>query len=154
MICRKTSKAIIRKPDGQDAMACIVHEGAKHLEYEIRHIVEDARRIAAIGVSMTWENIGDPVAMGEQIEPWISDIIHSLVDDGQSWAYCPTRGVETAREFIAQQINARGGARVGPDDILFCNGLADAVDKVYDLLQHDARILLPSPCYPTTCWPS
>jgi len=46
-------------------------------------------------------------------------------------------------------VNDRGGARVAAEDILFFNGLADAVDKVYDLLHHDARMLLPSPCYPT-----
>ncbi len=127
----------------------VVHEGAKYLEYAIRQIVEDAYRIRSLGVDITWENIGDPIAMGEKVEPWIAEIIHGLVDRSEAWAYCPSRGVVEAREFLAAQVNARGGVQIQPDDILFFNGIADAVDKVYDLIRKDARVLMPSPCYPT-----
>ncbi len=127
----------------------IAHEGVKHLEYEIRKIVDDGYRIRALGREIIWENIGDPIAMGEQVVPWIKEIVHELVDDCASWAYCPSRGVLQTREFLAAQINARGGARVGPEDILFVNGIADAVDKIYDLVHKDSRIVIPSPCYPT-----
>lgn len=127
----------------------IVHEGVKHLEYEIRQIVDFGHRLEAVGVEMTWENIGDPIAMGETVKPWISDIVHELLDDQKAWAYCPSRGVNAAREFLAAEINRRGGAQVTGEDILFVNGIADAVDKVYDLVRRDARILMPSPCYPT-----
>ena len=127
----------------------IVHEGVKYLEYEIRQIVEVAYRIRDLGVEMTWENIGDPIAMGERVQPWIAEIVHGLLDRPESWAYCPSRGVKQTREFLAEQVNARGGVQIGPDDILFFNGIADAVDKVYDLVRKDARVLMPSPCYPT-----
>jgi alanine-synthesizing transaminase len=127
----------------------IVIEGVEHLQYEIRHIVEDAHKLQLLGVEITWENIGDPVQMGERVEPWIRDIVLDLVNRNDSWAYSPTRGMAETRDFLAERVNERGGARIGPNDILFFNGLADAVDKVYDLLHHDARILLPSPCYPT-----
>ena len=127
----------------------IVHEGVKHLEYEIRQIVEVGRRLQALGVDLTWENIGDPIAMGEKIQPWIAEIVHGLLDSDASWAYCPSKGVNEARDFLAAEVNKRGGAQVTPEDILFVNGIADAVDKVYDLVRRDARILMPSPCYPT-----
>jgi alanine-synthesizing transaminase len=127
----------------------IVTEGAEHLKYEIRHIVEDARKLQDLGVDMRWENIGDPVQMGEQVEGWIRDIVLELVSGNDAWAYSPTRGVAETRAYLASRVNERGGATVGADDILFFNGLADAVDKVYDLLHRDARMLLPSPCYPT-----
>lgn len=127
----------------------IVHEGVKHLEYEIRQIVEVAHDLQRLGVDMVWENIGDPVAMGESVAPWIAEIVHELVDESKSWAYCPSRGVNETREFLAEEVNRRGGAKIGPDDLLFVNGIADAVDKVYDLVRRDTRILMPSPCYPT-----
>jgi len=41
--------------------AYIVHPGADELTYEIREIVEMGNNLEALGVSIVWENIGDPV---------------------------------------------------------------------------------------------
>ena len=49
----------------------IVHIGAGELAYAIREIVEQAGRLEALGVTMAWENIGDPVQKGERIPDWI-----------------------------------------------------------------------------------
>jgi len=127
----------------------ILHEGAGFLEYEIRQILDVAEKLESLGVEMTWENIGDPVAMGEIVEPWIVDIVRGLLDDNRAWGYCPTRGVLETRQFIAAETNKRGGAQITPEDILFFNGVADAVDKVYELVHRNARILLPTPIYTT-----
>lgn len=127
----------------------IVIEGANRLEYEIRHIVEDAYRIRDTGVEIIWENIGDPIQMGESVEPWIKEIVHGLLDNDKAWAYCHSRGLLESREFLADQVNQRGGAQVNASDILFVNGIADAVDKIYDLIRKDARVIMPSPSYPT-----
>ena len=127
----------------------ILTEGVHHLRYEIREIVEAANRLQAMGVEMTWENIGDPIAMGERVEPWIVQAIQGLVDQNASWAYSPSRGVDETREFIAAQRNRDGGVHIEPDDICFTNGVADAVDKIYDMVRKDARIIMPTPCYPT-----
>lgn len=124
--------------------------GIRHLQYEIREIADYGRRLVALGVPMTWENIGDPVAAGEEVSPWIRDIVSGLVLRNESWAYCQSRGVPAAREFLASVASARpGGIPVFPDDILFFNGIADAVDKVYDLIRRDARVLMQAPSYPT-----
>ena len=129
----------------------IVHEGVKHLEYEIRKIVDYGNQLKAkFGLDMIWENIGDPLAMGEKVAPWIQDIIKGLTNDQASWAYSPSRGVTAAREFLAAEANKRqGGVKLGPEDILFTNGVADAVEKIYDLIRKDARVLMQSPSYPT-----
>lgn len=129
----------------------IVHEGIKNLHYEIREIVDFGHRLQKLGRKITWENIGDPVAAGERIAPWIQDIVVDTVqNDPRSFAYCPSRGVLSTREFLADVATARpGGVKVGPEDILFFNGIADAVDKVYDLIKKDARVLMQSPSYPT-----
>lgn len=127
----------------------IVIDGAEHLEYEIRNIVEDAHKIRNTGVDIIWENIGDPLEMGEPVEPWIKEIVHGLVESDKSWAYCHSRGVLESREFLAEQVNIRGGTQVTANDILFVNGIADAVDKIYDLIRKDARVIMPSPSYPT-----
>lgn len=128
----------------------IVHMGAGSLSYEIREIVLVARQIKQMGQEITWENIGDPVQKGEVVPEWIRDIVRGLVDDPQSWAYCDTAGVPETREFLAGNVNKRpGGVKITTDDILFFNGLGDAVAKVYGFLRREARILGPSPAYST-----
>jgi alanine-synthesizing transaminase len=127
----------------------IVHVGAGSLTYEIREIVAVAREMAALGMDITWENIGDPIQKGEQVPTWIRDVIHELVDESASWGYCDSAGVPATREFLAGEVNSRGGVQINTDDILFFNGLGDAVAKIYGFMRREARILGPSPAYST-----
>lgn len=127
-----------------------VHDGIKNLHYEIREVVDFGHALEKLGVKISWENIGDPVAAGEKIEPWIKEIVMNLMKGDASWAYCPSRGVLKTREFLADIVSKRpGSVQIGPNDILFFNGIADAVDKIYDLIKKDDRVLMPSPSYPT-----
>ena len=128
----------------------IVHEGAKNLVYEIREIVEVAHQIRDLGREITWENIGDPVQKGEQPALWIREILHELVDVPASFGYCDTAGVLATREYLAEHVNRRpGGVQITPKDILFFNGIGDAVARVYGGLKREARVLGPSPAYST-----
>ncbi|MBX7058568.1 MAG: pyridoxal phosphate-dependent aminotransferase [Leptospirales bacterium] len=128
----------------------IVHIGAGELNYEIRQIVEVAGRVQQIsGRQIFWENIGDPVQKGEQLPQWIKDIVAAAVQSNATYSYSPTRGMAETREFLAARSNALGGAQISPEDILFFNGLGDAVNKVYYMLRREARVIGPSPAYPT-----
>ena len=128
----------------------IVHAGAGSLSYEIREIVAVGREIRSLGQNIIWENIGDPIEKGEQVPEWIRGIIHELVDESRSWGYCDTAGVPATRAFLAGLMNQRpGGVQVTPEDIVFFNGLGDAVAKVYGFLGREARVLGPSPAYST-----
>ncbi len=54
------------------------------------------------------------------------------------------------REFLASHVNSRpGGVRISTDDIVFFNGIGDAVARVYGGLKREARVLGPSPAYST-----
>lgn len=128
----------------------IVHAGAGSLSYEIREIVAVGREMRSLGQPITWENIGDPIEKGEIVPQWIRDVIHELVDESKSWGYCDTAGIPATREFLAEEVNKRpGSVQVTPEDILFFNGLGDAVAKVYGFLRREARVLGPSPAYST-----
>ncbi len=127
----------------------IVHAGAGSLTYAIREIVEVAHRFRDLGLEITWENIGDPVQKGEQIAPWIRQIMREIVDQHLAWAYCDTAGIPESRQFLAEEINKRGGAQVTPDDVIFFNGIGDAVAKVYGFLARNARVIGPTPAYST-----
>jgi len=125
----------------------IVHIGAGELTYEIRNIVNVGERLQEFGMKTYWENIGDPVAKGEKIPQWIKDIVVDVVQEDSSFGYSPTRGVLATREYIAEQTNKRGGAQITPNDIIFFNGLGDAINKVFGLLKRTARVVVPTPSY-------
>ncbi len=127
----------------------IVHEGADELTYEIRGIVRVAQQLQKLGVEIVWENIGDPIAKGETVPQWIKDIIATTMSEDKSFGYSPTKGVVSAREFIAAERLRQSNIVLNPEDILFFNGLGDAISKVYTYLRHSARIIGPCPAYPT-----
>ncbi|MBP9739000.1 aminotransferase class I/II-fold pyridoxal phosphate-dependent enzyme, partial [Candidatus Saccharibacteria bacterium] len=127
----------------------IVHPGAGELQYEIRGIVEFAHAIEKTGVSIIWENIGDPIAKGEKVPDWIQDIVAEAAKDSFSYAYSPTKGLTNAREYLAKTRSQETGATLSAENILFFNGLGDAITKTYTWLNPIARVLGPSPAYPT-----
>ncbi|MDP2665856.1 MAG: pyridoxal phosphate-dependent aminotransferase [bacterium] len=127
----------------------IVHPGADKLRYEIREIVDVAKRVAKAGIPIIWENIGDPVSRGEVPPAWIKKIIGNAVKEDLIFAYSPTKGLDETREYIARERNKEGGIQITPDDILFFNGLGDGISHLYRNLNPKARIIGPDPAYPT-----
>ncbi|NTW99186.1 MAG: pyridoxal phosphate-dependent aminotransferase [Geobacteraceae bacterium] len=127
----------------------LVPPGTGELTYEIRNIVNVAEKLQKHGVKINWENIGDPIVKGEVIPVWMKEIVAKAAMDNRTWGYCHTRGVLETREFICETTNSRGGAQITPDDIIFFNGLGDAIAKIYGCLRPEARVLMPSPSYTT-----
>lgn len=127
----------------------IVHIGAGELTYEIRAIVVIAEELARLGIKTNMENIGDPVAKGEKIPLWLKEIVSDLTMKDCSYGYCATKGVLETRQFLADLTNKRGGAQITAEDIIFFNGLGDAIQKVYGFLKREARVIGPSPTYST-----
>ncbi len=127
----------------------IVHPGAGELKYEIRGIVEFANKLQSTGMHITMENIGDPVAKGEQVPQWIRDIVTETVQQNSSFGYSPTKGLNVARDYLSRTRSIESGNELKPENILFFNGLGDAISKVYTWLNPAARVLGPNPAYPT-----
>jgi len=127
----------------------IVSLGADELKYEIREIVSVAKEFEQLGVDITWENIGDPVQKGEKLPGWIKDLIISAMKEDLTYGYSPTKGLDTTREFLAQKANKNGGVKITKEDIIFFNGLGDAISKIYGQLRKEYRVIGPSPAYST-----
>lgn len=127
----------------------IVHIGAGELTYEIRAIVEIAEKLKRLGIKINMENIGDPIAKGENIPAWMKEIVSDLAMKDCSYGYCATKGVLETREFLANLTNQRGKTQITAEDIIFFNGLGDAIQKVYGLLRRESRVIGPSPTYST-----
>jgi aspartate/methionine/tyrosine aminotransferase len=127
----------------------LLSEGAKELSYEIRDIVKKAELIQKLGQAIYWENIGDPIAKNCEVPKWIKETISELVLTNKSYGYCHSKGVLETRQFLAELNNKRGGAQISAEDILFFNGLGDAIAKVYQFINTNLRVIGPSPAYST-----
>ncbi|MFQ5963890.1 MAG: pyridoxal phosphate-dependent aminotransferase [Candidatus Scalinduaceae bacterium] len=127
----------------------IVHVGAHELKYEIREIVTVGDKLSDAGLDICWENIGDPVNKGEKIPLWIKEVIKKAVDEDSSFAYCPTKGLEETREFLAGLCNKRKKIQITKEDIIFFNGIGDAISKIYNYLRKETRVIGPTPAYST-----
>ncbi len=127
----------------------IVHIGAGELTYEIRNIVNVGNKLQKLGLKTNWENIGDPIAKGEEIPDWLKAIVSKAAMDNHTYGYCPTKGVLATREFIAAETNKRGKVQIDPEDVIFFNGLGDAISKIFGFLRRTARVIVPTPSYTT-----
>lgn len=127
----------------------LLSEGAKELSYEIREIVKKADQLKKLGMTISWENIGDPIQKHHRLPDWIKDIISGLMKEDDTYSYCPSKGMLETREFLARQTNAAGGVQITAEDICFFNGLGDAISKVYQFISRTSRVIGPSPAYST-----
>ncbi|MCH6198732.1 pyridoxal phosphate-dependent aminotransferase [Aquiflexum sp. LQ15W] len=127
----------------------LLRPGAEELNYEIRGIVKKARQVEALGYEITWENIGDPIQKHNIVPSWMKEIVSDLVSQDSTYGYADSKGVLETRKFLAGLNNQKGGSQITSEDILFFNGLGDAIAKVYQFLIPTARIIGPSPAYST-----
>ncbi len=127
----------------------LLSDGAKELSYEIREIVKKAKLLQAEGAEVFWENIGDPIQKNAQIPLWIKDIVTQLAKEDNTYGYCDSKGVPETREFLAKRTNTLGGVQITAEDILFFNGLGDAIATLYHYLEPTTRVIGPSPAYST-----
>ncbi|GGZ39930.1 aminotransferase [Echinicola pacifica] len=123
--------------------------GADELNYEIRGIVKKAKIIESLGFEITWENIGDPIQKSNTIPAWMKEIVQELVSDDKTYGYADSKGMLQTRQYLAALNNKRSGVQITAEDILFFNGLGDAIAKLYQFLIPTARIIGPSPAYST-----
>jgi alanine-synthesizing transaminase len=127
----------------------LLNAGASELSYEIREIVKKAELIQQAGQEIYWENIGDPIQKNHQMPAWMKEIIAEIALQNESYGYCPSKGILSTRQFLANLNNQAGGAQITPNDICFVNGLGDGISKVYQYISPTSRVIGPSPAYST-----
>ena len=127
----------------------LLSEGANELSYEIREIVKKAKLLQKEGVEISWENIGDPIQKNAKIPDWVKEIVTNLTLDDKTYGYCDSKGEIETREFLAARTNKLDGAQITANDILFFNGLGDAISTLYHYLAPTTRVIGPSPAYST-----
>ncbi len=118
------------------------------LRYPIREVVEIGKKFEKLAdFEMIWENIGDPVASGEEIPDWMKNILSEHIADTSTYGYTDSRGDINARKYVLEHFSSDKVCTL--DDILFFNGLGEAINKILNNLPKEARVLVPSPTYPS-----
>ena len=83
----------------------LLSEGANELSYEIREIVKKADQLRKLGLSISWENIGDPIQ--KHFLPQGKPVLDANIADEVTWA----RSVVAAYQDALSQ--GRGVVAVG-----------------------------------------
>ncbi|MCK5727086.1 MAG: pyridoxal phosphate-dependent aminotransferase [Thiotrichaceae bacterium] len=126
----------------------LLRSESKLLRYPIRELVEIGKNLESLGnFTMIWENIGDPVAAGESIPSWMKAILRDAIEEDKTYGYTDSRGDVEARQYVLDNFSDDKVCTI--DDILFFNGLGEAINKILNKLPKEARVLVPSPTYPS-----
>lgn len=118
-----------------------------HFSYAIRNIVVEAKRVEASGRRVRYMNIGNPPAFGFQPPAHLVEAVVRAVQNGEN-GYCPSAGIMTAREAIAEEYSGRGWT-VSPDRVLVTSGTSEAIELALTaLVDPGTNVLVPMPTYP------
>ena len=123
----------------------LLHVWHKKFSYDIREIVEVANKIKSLsGKDIFFENIWDPIEKWETLPIWIKEIVSEAVKDDKTYAYSHSKWLLKTREYLS-----KNNPKIGGSDIIFFNWLWEAINKTYGYLSLLARVLWPSPGYPS-----
>jgi alanine-synthesizing transaminase len=116
--------------------------------YDIRGpVLEEARRLEALGHRITKLNIGNPAPFGFEAPPEILvDVVRNLPT---AQGYSDSQGIVSARTAIVQHYQTRGIDITDPDDVWLGNGVSELIQVALQALLDDGdEVLIPSPDYP------
>jgi len=117
------------------------------VEYAIRDIVTEARKLQKQGKKVTYLNIGDPVQFGFQTPDNVKEAMIKAIRNGENY-YAPSEGLPELRKEIAKKEHNKG-LSTNPDDILITNGISEGLDMVISsIVEEGDEVLLPGPYYP------
>ena len=117
------------------------------VEYAIRDIALEARKLEKQGKKITYLNIGDPLQYGFQPPENVKEALMKAVKDGQNY-YAVSEGLPELREEIAKK-EKRKGLAASEDDILVTNGVSEALEMITaSIVEVGDEVLIPGPYYP------
>ena len=120
----------------------------RDVRYDIRGpVLRRARQLEAAGHEIIKLNLGNPAPFGlDAPEDVLNDVVKHITD---SQGYSDARGIQPARQAVAQFFDRRGVTGVGPDDVFLGNGVSELIVMALQaLLDTGDEVLVPSPDYP------
>ncbi len=119
-----------------------------NVRYDIRGpVLRRARQLEAAGHEIIKLNLGNPAPFGlDAPEDVLNDVVKHITD---SQGYSDARGIQSARQAVAQFFDRRGVAGISPDDVFLGNGVSELIVMALQaLLDTGDEVLVPSPDYP------
>lgn len=117
------------------------------VEYAIRDIALEARKLQKEGREITYLNIGDPLQFGFQPPDNVKEAFVKAVNEGQNF-YAASEGLSDLRQAIAKKEKTKG-LQVYEDDILVTNGVSEGLEMIMaSIVEPGDEVLIPGPYYP------
>ncbi|MGI0065961.1 MAG: aminotransferase class I/II-fold pyridoxal phosphate-dependent enzyme, partial [Nitrosotalea sp.] len=117
------------------------------VEYAIRDIALEARKLQKQGKKITYLNIGDPLQYGFQPPDRVKEAFVKAIKEGQNY-YASSEGLPELRQAIAKK-EAVKGLRVLEDDVLVTNGVSEGLEMIMaSIVETGDEVLIPGPYYP------
>jgi len=131
-----------------DASSAIQVASRVHgFSYAIRNIVEEAKKVEAVGTRVRYLNIGDPIPFGFKTPQHLLDAVKRAMHDGLN-GYTSSPGIEPAREAVADDFTVRG-LKIPADRVLLTMGTSEGIELALTaLVDPGEEVLVPVPTYP------
>lgn len=125
-----------------------------YLRYGIREIVDVAQKLGELDKNFVFigENIGDPIPKGWPVPPFLKKAIIDEVNKpgDKVFGYAHSRGLPEARKWVVDYAKRFSpSATLDYEYVLFVSGLGAGISALYHMLPAGARIIQPTPSYPT-----
>ncbi|NHJ49822.1 MAG: aminotransferase class I/II-fold pyridoxal phosphate-dependent enzyme [Asgard group archaeon] len=120
------------------------------LEYAIRDVSAEARKLADKGKDLLWLNIGDPNKYDFSTPQNIVDVFVKAAKENKSF-YSESQGIVPLREAIVEKETKINGAKnLTIDDIHVTAGISEGIMFLFaSLLNPNDEVLIPGPSYPS-----
>ncbi len=124
------------------------------LKYEIREIVDFVQKIQELDPTLQIENenIGDPIAKGWPVPPFLKDLIRDEIakPGDKVFGYTHSRGhIETRKWIVEYSKRFSPNSELDYENVLITSGLGAGISAAYHVLSEGSRIIQPTPSYPT-----
>lgn len=117
------------------------------VEYAIRDIALEARKLQKEGMQITYLNIGDPLQYGFQPPENVKEELIRAIKKGENY-YAASEGLPGLRQAISKKEAAKG-LRVSDEDILVTNGVSEGLEMIMaSIIETGDEVLIPGPYYP------
>ncbi|MGI0073248.1 MAG: aminotransferase class I/II-fold pyridoxal phosphate-dependent enzyme [Nitrosotalea sp.] len=117
------------------------------VEYAIRDIALEARKLQKQGRQITYLNIGDPLQYGFQPPENVKEAMIKAIKEGQNY-YAASEGLPELRKAIAKKEKDKG-LGVQEDDVLVTNGVSEGLEMIMaSIVEAGDEVLIPGPYYP------
>lgn len=118
-------------------------ERTKHVEYAIRDIVVEAKKLEKEGKKLLYFNIGDPVPYGFSPPEHVMRALSDAAMNRKIKGYAQSKGdPELLKEVMKEH-------KTDEENVFITTGLSEAIDFLYfSLTEQDEYILLEDPTYP------